>query len=56
MKKTYLRPAIDLLDAESEELLVTSFDSSLDSNNSIGTSEMLSRRGGRDIWDDEEDF
>ena len=56
MKKTYLRPAIDLLDAESEELLVTSFDSRLDSENAISTGDMLSRRGGRDIWDDEEDF
>ncbi len=56
MKKTYLRPAIDLLDAESEELLVTSFDSRLDSENPIGTGDMLSRRGGnRDIWDDEEE-
>ena len=55
MKKTYLSPSIDLLDAESEELLNASFNEELDNKTSISTDDMLSRRGNASVWDDEDD-
>jgi len=52
MKKTYINPEIENVSmSEEESLLDTSFDSNLDKNNTIGTNEMLSRRGS--AWEDD---
>lgn len=56
MKKTYLSPAIDLMGAESEELLVVaSFEEKLDSTTTIDTNDMLTRRRDVSIWDEDEE-
>lgn len=57
MKKTYLRPEIDLELMEAEELLNASnpagFNGQLDDNNTIEVKDMLSR--DNKIWDDDEE-